>query len=247
MSAPSNPVQAPAATPAAAAEPTLFFWSGGKDSALLLAELKGHGAAAGLLTVFVQPDDAGAEADGAERVSAHGVRRQWIELQAAALGLPLTAIVLPPAPSDAVYRTAVDAALAEAAAGGVTQVAFGDLFLADLRAWREASVAAGGSGVRPIFPLWGRPTAALARQVVAAGFEAWLVAVDAERLDPSFAGRCYDGALLAELPPHVDPCGENGEFHTFVRNGPGFARPVACRPGAVRRQGRFAYCELEPA
>jgi len=219
---------------------TLISWSGGKDSALMLAELAGRGAGApaGLLTAFVNGGDG-------ERASAHGVRREWIERQAAALGLPLDALVLPPAPSNEVYLSALDAALANAAAAGIRRVAFGDLFLADLKAWREASVAAGGSGLKPIFPLWGRPTAELARQVVARGIAAYLVAVDAERLDPAFAGRAYDAALLAELPAGVDPCGENGEFHTFVWNGPGFARPIACHPGAQRREGRFVFRELE--
>jgi uncharacterized protein (TIGR00290 family) len=202
---------------------------------------------AGLLTAFVAPQDAAGEPIAEEaRVSAHGVRREWIERQAEALGLPLAAVVLPPAPSDRVYREAVDAALARAAAAGITHVAFGDLFLEDLRAWREASLAEGASGLEPLFPLWGRPTAELARQVIAAGFDALLVAVDAERLDASFAGRPYDMDLLRDLPPAVDPCGENGELHTFVRHGPGFARPIACRPGALRREGRFAYRELEP-
>jgi len=205
----------------------------------MLAELAAseRHAPAGLLTALIRSPDG-------ERVSAHGVRREWIERQAAALGLPLAPVILPPSPSDDVYRGAVDAALRRAAAEGVRRVAFGDLFLADLRAWREASLAAGGSGLAPLFPLWGRPTAELAREVVARGFEAFLVAVDTERLDPAFAGRRYDAALLADLPPGVDPCGENGEFHTFVANGPGFAHPVACRPGAMRREGRFAYREL---
>jgi len=221
--------------------PTLVSWSGGKDSAAMLAELAGGGAyaPAGLLTMFVRG------ADG-QRASAHGVRREWIERQAAALGLPLAAAVLPPAPSNEAYLTALDAALAQAAAAGFRHVAFGDLFLADLKAWREESVAAGRSGLAPIFPLWGRPTDELARQVVERGFAAFLVAVDSERLDPAFAGRPYDAALLADLPAGVDPCGENGEFHTFVWNGPGFARPVACRPGAERREGRFVFRELEP-
>lgn len=220
---------------------TLVSWSGGKDSALMLAELAGGGAhaPAGLLTAFVKGGDG-------ERASAHGVRREWIERQAAALGLPLDAAVLPPAPSNGVYLAALDAALAKAAAAGVRHVAFGDLFLADLKAWREASVAAGGSGLTPIFPLWGRRTDELARQVVERGFAAYLVAVDTERLDPAFAGRAYDAALLSDLPAGVDPCGENGEFHTFVWNGPGFAHPIPCRPGALRREGRFAFRELEP-
>jgi uncharacterized protein (TIGR00290 family) len=224
---------------------TVVSWSGGKDSALMLAELgdlAGGGAhrPARLLTAFVQG------ADG-ERASAHGVRREWIERQAAALGLPLDAAVLPPAPSNDIYLAALDAALARAAAAGCRHVAFGDLFLADLKAWREETIAAGGSGLSPLFPLWGRPTGELARQVVARGFAAFLVAVDTEQLDPAFAGRPYDAALLADLPEGVDPCGENGEFHTFVWNGPGFAFPLACRPGALRRDGRFVYREIEPA
>jgi uncharacterized protein (TIGR00290 family) len=211
---------------------------------MMLAELGdpaagGAYAPAGLLTAFVRGGDG-------ERASAHGVRREWIERQAAALGLPLDAFVLPRAPSNEVYLAALGAALARAAAAGVSQVAFGDLFLADLKAWREASVAAGGSGLTPIFPLWGRRTDELARQVVARGFAAYLVAVDSEKLDPAFAGRAYDAALLRDLPAGVDPCGENGEFHTFVWNGPGFAHPIPCRPGAFRREGRSAFRELEP-
>ena len=136
-------------------------------------------------------------------------------------------------------------ALTETALAETTKLAFGDLFLADVRAYREAQLAAVGK--RAVFPLWGSDTAALARRFVAAGFLAAIVCIDPNKLDPSFAGRRYDARLLDELPPGVDPCGENGEFHTFVYAGPIFSRAVACEIGGAVTRGNFVFCDVAPA
>jgi uncharacterized protein (TIGR00290 family) len=213
----------------------LVAWSSGKDSAYALQEVRRVGdiEIVGLLTTVTSPF---------ERVSMHGVREVLLEAQAASLGLPLERVEIPyPCPND-VYEQAMAAVLVSAAARGVTQVVFGDLFLADVRAYREAQLAqAGFSGV---FPLWGRDTASLAREMLASGMEATLVCVDPTRLDRSFAGRRWDTALLAALPAGVDPCGENGEFHTFVADGPMFASPVPVRAGAVVERDGFVYADL---
>jgi len=185
------------------------------------------------------------DGDGAGgRVAVHGVRRALLDRQAESLGLPLVAVELPsPCPNE-VYEREVAAALAPLVARGIATAVFGDLFLADVRAYRERQMAA--LGVAPRFPLWGRDTAGLARAMLAAGVEARLVAVDTEQLDAGFAGRRFDAALLAALPAGCDPCGENGEFHTFVTRAPGFRRPVAVAPGPVTVDGRFARAELLP-
>lgn len=219
-------------------------WSGGKDSALALWALRGGDVGRGpgrpappaaLLTTVTE--DYG-------RVSMHGVRRDLVRAQAKALGLPLVEVAIPAGCSDAEYEARMGRALRAGADRGLEAVAFGDLFLADIRAFRERQLAA--LGLRAEFPLWGLDTAALARRFVALGFRAWVVCVDTQQLDASFAGCAYDEAFLADLPPGVDPCGERGEFHSFVWDGPVFARPVPCRPGqVVLRDGRFAFCELE--
>lgn len=218
----------------------LLSWSGGKDSALALAALKADPAieVVGLLTSVTR---------GYDRVSIHGVRRQLLEAQAATLGLPLTEILLDPDCSNDAYERAFLAAIGEGQRRhpGVEAVAFGDLFLADVRAYRERLLA--GTGLRPCFPLWGEPTDALAARCIALGIHARLVCVDTTQLPAEFVGRLFDETLLAEIPPSVDPCGERGEFHTFVADGPGFTRPVPYEAGEIVRRGeRFVYCDLLP-
>jgi len=190
----------------------------------------------GLLTSF--------NAD-ADRVSMHAVRRALVEAQAAALGLPLAAVPLPYPCSNETYEARMREAVAAAVAAGFTHVAFGDLFLEDVRRYREERLA--GSGLAPIFPLWGRPTPALAREMVAGGLRATLTCVDPRQLDASFAGRAFDAALLDALPAAADPCGERGEFHTFAWDGPMFARPVPVAPGETVERDGFVFRDLAPA
>jgi uncharacterized protein (TIGR00290 family) len=221
-------------------EPVLLSWSGGKDSALALAALADDPCVeiVGLLTSVTRVYD---------RVSIHGVRRALLEAQAHALGLPLFEIVLEPSCSNAEYEAAFHHALASARERRpeVTAIAFGDLFLEDVRAYRERLLS--GTGLRPIFPLWGEPTPRLAERCVTSGIAARLVCVDTTQLPAEFVGRAYDRALLADLPATVDPCGERGEFHTFVSHGPGFAAAVPYQIGEiVRRDDRFVYCDLVP-
>jgi uncharacterized protein (TIGR00290 family) len=209
-------------------------WSGGKDSALALWTLRRRCLEPCALVTTVT--------EGYDRISMHGVRRQLLERQAEALGLPLVQVVIPPACVNAVYETRMAEAFAAAPLSRADAVAFGDLFLEDVRAYREERLAAGGK--RGLFPLWGRNTAGLAREFIDAGFEATLVCVDPRALDGSFAGRSYDERLLAELPDGVDPCGENGEFHTFVHAGPIFGKPIAHARGNVVERDGFVFCDL---
>ena len=221
-------------------ERVLLAWSGGKDSALALHALAASAEfeVAGLLTTVT------VDAAGIERIGVHGVRRELLDAQAAAAGLPLVPVPLPAGASNAVYEERFAAALAEPRHGGLRRIAFGDLFLQDIRDYRQRQLAA--LGLSPLFPLWGRDTAALAREFVARGFAARLVCIDTEALPADFAGRAFDRELLEALPPGVDPCGENGEFHTFVTAGPVLTRPVACRLGELDVRGRFAYRDLLP-
>jgi uncharacterized protein (TIGR00290 family) len=209
-------------------------WSGGKDSALALWALRREQLEPEALITTIT--------DAYDRVSMHGVRRELLARQAEALGLPLVEVVIPPACVIEIYEARMAEAFAAAPLSGIEAVAFGDLFLEDVRAYREERLAAAGK--RGLFPLWGRDTAGLAREFLDAGFEARLVCVDSHVLDPSFAGRRYDERLLAELPPSVDPCGENGEFHTFVHVGPIFATPIACKRGGVVERDGFVFCDL---
>jgi uncharacterized protein (TIGR00290 family) len=172
----------------------------------------------------------------------HGVRRELLSRQAQAVGLPLVEIEIPAGCSNDLYEQRMGEALAEAPLAEVQTIAFGDLFLADIRAYREERLSRVGK--RAIFPLWGRDTEALAREFVAAGFEAILVCVDPRRLDASFAGRRFDVELLADLPRDVDPCGENGEFHTFVHAGPVFSAPIACQVGETVERDGFVFCDV---
>lgn len=219
----------------------VLSWSGGKDSSMALAALHDDDRyeVVALLTSITRSYD---------RVSIHGVRRALVEAQAAALDLPLFEVALDPDSSNDGYEAAFGAALAQVrkAEPEVACVAFGDLYLADVRAYRERLMS--GSGVEPIFPLWQQDTHRLAETFIADGFRAVLVCVDTTQMSAAFAGRSFDRQLLAELPPTVDPCGEGGEFHTFVWEGPIFGRPTAVRVGeTVLRDGRFAFTDLMPA
>ncbi len=210
-------------------------WSGGKDSALALWALREEEGVTPAVLLSTLTEEY-------ERVSMHGVRRSLLRRQAAATGLPLVEVVIPAECPNDVYESRMEAAFASIELAAVGEVAFGDLFLEDIRAYRESRLAQAGRRAR--FPVWGCDTAALARRFLAAGFRATLVCVDPRALDPSFAGRDYDERLLAELPAGVDPCGENGEFHTFVTAGPVFAQPIACRRGEVVERGDFVFCDL---
>jgi uncharacterized protein (TIGR00290 family) len=210
-------------------------WSSGKDAAFALCEARRLGCAdiRGLLTTVNETY---------QRVAMHGLRRSLLHRQAAALGLPLIEIPLPHPCGNEVYEARMAAATAELRAQGIRHMVFGDLFLEDIRAYREQQLAA--VGMHAIFPLWGRPTPALALEMLDAGLEAHIVCLDPRHLDPAFAGRPWDRALLAQLPPTVDPCGENGEFHTAVTAGPMFAHPLAVSCGEVVTRDGFVYADL---
>jgi uncharacterized protein (TIGR00290 family) len=212
-------------------------WSSGKDSTMALAALREDPGVevVGLLTT-VNED--------ADRVAMHAVRRSLLEAQAATLGLPLHVLEIPHACRNETYERLMSAAIGTARADGVTRMAFGDLFLADVRAYREQMLAP--TGIEPVFPLWGSDTTALAREMLVRGVAATLTCVDPRQMDASFAGREYDDQLLADLPQGVDPCGENGEFHTFVHDGPGFAHPLAVRTGEVVERDGFVFADVLP-
>lgn len=209
-------------------------WSGGKDCAMALAALRAAGRAPEVLLTTVD------EASG--DVPLHGVGGELLEAQAAALGLPLVRVAIPPAASNVSYEQRLREAFAAPPLHAVDAVAFGDLFLEDARAYREGRMAE--AGLEAVFPLWGADTAAQARACVDDGFRATVVCVDGTQAPLELLGRPFDHALLAELPETADPCGENGEFHTFVTDGPGFAAPVAVRPGARTADDRFAWLAL---
>lgn len=216
----------------------VLAWSGGKDSTLALAALRADPRyrVVALLTTVTREYD---------RISIHGVRRAVLEAQVTALGLPLIEASIPAGSSNADYEAAFALGLrtAQERSPGLRHIGFGDLFLTDVRAYREALL--GALGWVGLFPLWGEDTAALARHFVRTGHRAILTCVDTTQLDPEFAGREFDAALLAELPEAVDPCGERGEFHTCVYAGPAFARPLPLIVGErVRPDGRFEYCDL---
>jgi uncharacterized protein (TIGR00290 family) len=219
-------------------EPIILSWSGGKDSALALESLRAavDVEVVALLTTVTREYD---------RISIHGVRRELLHAQARALGLPLIETWLEPRSSNEAYERALGESLAlvRAEHPHVHRIAFGDLFLEDVRFYREATLGALGFGC--LFPLWGTPTDSLARDFIARGYSARLICVDTQSLDARFAGRVFDDALLAELPAGVDPCGERGEFHTFVSQGPGFRVAVPYSVGeTVLRDGRFSYTDL---
>jgi uncharacterized protein (TIGR00290 family) len=179
------------------------------------------------------------------RVSMHAVRERLLDLQASSLGLPCRKVRIPWPCVNETYEAEMARALEEARGAGVTHVIFGDLFLEDIRAYREAKLA--GSGIEPVFPLWGRDTARLAREMLEGGLRATLTCVDPRALDAAFAGRAFDATLLAELPAGVDPCGERGEFHTFASAGPMFEAPIAVTPGEVVTREGFVFADLLPA
>ena len=212
-------------------------WSGGKDSALALWTLReelGQEPAA-LLTTFTEDYD---------RVSMHAVRKDLLRAQAQATGIDLVEIGIPAACVNEVYEERMTQAFARPPLDQATTIAFADLFLEDVRAYREQRLTAANR--KALFPLWGHDTTALAHQFIEAGFKATLVCVDPRQLDPSFVGRPFDQSLLSDLPPHVDPCGENGEFHTFVHAGPIFDAPIEMELGeAVMRDG-FVFQDLRP-
>lgn len=213
-------------------------WSGGKDSALALESLRGRGDVdvVALLTSVTS---------GYDRISIHGVRRILLERQAESLGLPLIIVELTPNCSNADYEAAFVEALGRLSAAHprVERIAFGDLYLTDVRDYRDRLLSQ--TKFAGIYPLWNEPTAALAEHFISAGFAAIIVCADTTQIAGSFAGRDFDRPLLAELPPTADPCGENGEFHTFVHDGPIFTRAIAVQRGdIVLRDGRFTYCDL---
>jgi uncharacterized protein (TIGR00290 family) len=214
---------------------TLLAWSSGKDSAYALWVLRQDPAleVVGLLTTLNS---------AAARVSMHGAREELLEAQAESCGLPLQRVLLPDPCSDEDYRAAMAEAVAEARARGVEAIAFGDLFLDEVRAYRERQLA--GSGIEPLFPLWGRPSALLAREMIESGVRAVLSCVDTEQLERSFVGRWFGLELLGELPAAVDPCGENGEFHTVAVAGPMFRWPLPVEVGTVVDRGRFVFADV---
>lgn len=216
----------------------LISWSSGKDSAWTLHRLRGEPQTqlVGLLTTFNAAVD---------RVAMHAVRRDLVERQAAAVGLPLWPVDLPWPCSNADYETRMGALVDRARAAGVTHVAFGDLFLEDIRAYRERMLT--GTGIEPLFPLWRTQaeTRELAEEMIGVGLRATLTCVDPAQLDARFLGRTFDLDLLADLPASVDPLGERGEFHSFCWRGPMFTSPIPVRPGErVVREG-FEYLDLE--
>lgn len=215
----------------------VMVWSGGKDSTLALYTLRRDPRyqVVALLTTVTQ---------GYERVSMHGVRYALLQAQARAVGLPLHSVWIPQQASNALYEEAMGQALNTLAQQGVRTAAFGDLFLEDIRAYRERMLAQ--AGWQGLFPLWKRPTPHVANEFIRLGFKAILVCVDTHVLPPTFAGREFDADLLAALPSGVDPCGENGEFHTFVYQGPLFQHAVPFTIGQCVVRERWAYCDLLP-
>ncbi len=213
----------------------LISWSSGKDSAFALHEMLRAGEidVVGALTTVTETFG---------RVSIHGVRQEILRAQLDAIALPARIVPIPyPCPNE-IYEMRIGEAVAQAVRDGITHIIFGDLFLADIRAYREQKLA--GTGITPLFPLWQRPTPGLAREMIASRFEPFIATVDLKKLPADFAGRKFDTQLLADLPDGIDPCGENGEFHTCVVAGPVFSRRLPVRPGErVEREG-YAYCDL---
>ena len=218
-------------------EPIALCFSGGKDSAMALQEIRRHKEyrVAELVTTVT---------DAYDRVSMHGVRRALLRRQAESLGLPLVEVVVPPESSNAVYEREMGKAFSNIRAKGIRRIAFGDIFLEDLRDYRERQLAA--SGLTCLFPLWKKPTRSLARTFIDKGFRAVTVCVYSKMLDESFAGRHFDTTFLDDLPSGVDPCGENGEFHTFVFDGPIFSRPIEFAHGEIVERDGFFFYDLLP-
>ena len=213
----------------------LISWSSGKDSAFALHEIRriGEYDVVGALTTVT---------DTFARVSIHGVRQGILRAQCEAAGLPLRIVPIPYPCPNKTYEARMGKAVAKAAADGLTHMIFGDLFLEDIRAYREQKLA--GTGITPVFPLWQRPTVALAQAMIESGLEAYLATVDLKKLPAEFAGRKFDAQLLADLPDGVDPCGENGEFHTCVVACPMFSKRLAVTTGERVERDGYAYCDL---
>ncbi|HSB76364.1 MAG TPA: hypothetical protein VLC12_11990 [Terriglobales bacterium] len=213
----------------------LLSWSSGKDSAWALHVLRQSSdyEVAGLLTTFNQ---------AANRVAMHAVRRELVEAQAESAGIPLWPVELPWPCTNSDYEAAMRSACSRALAEGLEGVAFGDLFLEDVRAYREKQLRE--TGLQPIFPIWGLPTAQLARDMIAAGLRARLTCVDPKALDRSFAGREFDERLLVDLPTGVDPCGERGEFHSFAYAGPMFSRALDVAVGEIVTRDGFVFSDV---
>lgn len=213
----------------------LIAWSSGKDSAWALHEARRDGRydIVGALTTVN---------DAFGRVAMHGVREALLKAQLDAAGLPPVIVRIPYPCTNEIYEREMAAAMQDAKARGIAHVIFGDLFLEDIRAYREAKL--NEVGMTAVFPLWQRPTDALAREMIAGGIEAHLATVDLKKLSADFAGRRFDGALIDALPAGIDPCGENGEFHSFVSAGPMLSRKVAVRVGETVERDGFAYADL---
>jgi uncharacterized protein (TIGR00290 family) len=219
-------------------EKVILSWSGGKDAALALHELQSSNQyeISALLTTITQDFD---------RVSMHGVRRILLERQAESLGLPLEIVLISKDTSDEEYGSKMREVLEKCLTAGVSCAAFGDIYLEDMRKYREDNLSK--VGMQGVFPLWRRDTTELAHGFIDLGFEAVITCVDSEFLEGTFVGRTFDERFLSELPPDVDPCGENGEFHTFVCEGPIFQRRILYNKGeVVFRDSRFYYCDLIP-
>jgi len=215
----------------------LLSWSSGKDSAwsLHLLRMRREIEVVGLLTTVNEAH---------ARVAMHAVRVELLETQSKAIGLPLWPVAIPSPCSNAEYETAMAGAIKRAKAEGITVMAFGDLFLEDIRRYREERLA--GSGIEPNFPIWGLPTDKLAQEMINGGLRARVTCVDPRQLPKSFAAREFDGEFLADLPSTADPCGERGEFHTFAYDGPMFHYPVAVQTGEVVERDGFIFADLLP-
>jgi uncharacterized protein (TIGR00290 family) len=216
----------------------LLAWSSGKDSAWALHVLREQGQyeVAGLMTTFNAAFD---------RVAMHSTRRNLVEMQAEAAGVPLIAAPIPWPCSNVDYELAMKRVCDQALAQGISAIAFGDLFLADVRAYRERQLK--DTGLQPLFPLWGLPTKALAQEMISTGLRATLVCVDPRQISANFIGRDFDNKFLSEIPAGVDPCGENGEFHSFVHAGPMFSRDLAIVTGEKVERDGFWFCDVLPA
>ncbi len=210
-------------------------WSSGKDSAMALDVARSEGA----LEVTALLTTVNADAD---RVAMHAVRRSLLEAQADRLGLELVTVEIPSHCPNEIYEARMAEAMARACAETVTHVIFGDLFLRDVRAYREDRLA--GTGISPVFPLWDRPTDVLAREMLASGLKAVITCVDKTQLPGEFVGRAFDAELLGKLPAGVDPCGEHGEFHTFAWDAPGFRSPIDVEIGPIVERDGFFFCDL---
>ena len=213
-------------------------WSSGKDSAWALHATRARGEVE-VVALLTTLNSAFA------RVAMHAVRESLLDAQAEALGLPLVKVPLPWPCPNAAYEQAMSEAIARARSEGITHLVFGDLFLEDIRRYREEKLS--GTGITPLFPIWGRDTSGLARAMVASGLRAAITCVDPKKLDRSYAGRTFEADLLRDLPTGVDPCGENGEFHTFAYEGPMFQKPIGIEIGEVVEREGFIFADVLPA